>query len=209
MNLKCYVAQGATKKYEGCVGLSTSKRLYTKHGDQGQTSLLYGGRVSKSNPHCEAYGTTDEAVSALGLARALSKDPFVRNLIEQLERDLFAVGAELATAPSSYNTFKKHFTPLTSEPTSRLEHLIDTLQDQIELPASFILPGTSAASAAIDLARSSVRRAEREVVKLYETQDLTNCEILRYLNRLGDLLFIVARYEDRDLPLEKLTDDDR
>ena len=185
-----------------------AKRLYTKYGDSGETSLLYGGRVSKANLHCEAYGATDEACSALGLARALSQDSWVMGTLKELERELFAVGAELATDPQKYDAFKQHFVPVSSTMTTRLEGLIDDLQREIPLPRSFILPGASAASAAIDLARTSARRAEREAVKLKERSELTNLEILRYLNRLGDLLFMVARYEDRDLPLEKLTSDE-
>ncbi|MCH8913312.1 MAG: ATP:cob(I)alamin adenosyltransferase, partial [Planctomycetes bacterium] len=115
---------------------------------QGETSLLYGGRVSKANLHCEAYGATDETVSALGLARALSQDSRVRELLKELERDLFTVGAELATDPQKYDTFKEHFTPLSAEVTTHLEGLIDSLQDEVQLPRSFILPGASAASAA-------------------------------------------------------------
>jgi cob(I)alamin adenosyltransferase len=188
--------------------MSTGRRLYTKYGDEGETSLLYGGRVSKANLHCEAYGATDETVSALGLARALSQDDRVRVLLRDLERELFTVGAELATDPGKYDTFKTHFTPLSPDMTAHLEELIDTLQGEVQLPRSFILPGASAASAALDLARTSVRRAEREVVRLKEAGGLTNPEIIRYLNRVGDLLFIVARYEDRHLPMEKLTADE-
>ncbi len=188
--------------------MTGGKRLYTKFGDEGETGLLYGGRVSKANLHCEAYGATDETVSALGLARALSQDARVREMLKTLERELFTVGAELATDPEKYDAFNRHFTPLSPEMTSRLEGLIDSLQAAVTLPRSFILPGASPASAAVDLARTSARRAEREAVRLKEAGRLANPEVLRYLNRLGDLLFIVARYEDRHLPMEKLTGDD-
>lgn len=188
--------------------MTTGKRLYTKYGDEGQTSLLYGGRVSKSDLHCEAYGATDEACSALGLSRALSKDANVTEMLKELQRQLFAVGAELASEPDKYETFKQHFSPITAEMTAQLEPKIDYYQDSVTLPRSFILPGASPASAAMDMARTSIRRAEREAVRLMEAGRLTNLEIIRYLNRLGDLLFIVARYEDRDLPLDKLTGDD-
>lgn len=181
------------------------KRLYTKYGDNGETSLLYGGRVSKSNTHCEAYGAADEACSALGLARALSTDPEVRDIILKIERDLFLVGAELATDPKKYSTFKQHFTPISEDMSNDLSNIIDQIQDQVELPRSFIIPGGSPASAAIDLARTSVRRTERRSVQLKEKGSLANLEILRYLNRLGDLLFILARYEDRHLPIEKFS----
>ena len=183
------------------------KRLYTKYGDEGETSLLYGGRVSKADRHCEAYGATDETVSALGLSRALSQDERVRSTLLELERELFTVGAELATAPQRYDTFKRYFTPLSEAMTARLERLIDDLQAEVTLPRSFILPGASPASAAMDMARTSVRRAEREVVRLKDAGGLANPEILKYLNRVSDLLFILARYEDRGLPMEKLTGD--
>ena len=118
------------------------RRLYTKYGDEGETSLLYGGRVSKANVHCEAYGATDETVSALGLARALSQDERVRGILLELERELFTVGAELATAPSRYDTFKQYFTPLSEEMTVRLEGLIDDLQAEVTLPR-FVHPAGS------------------------------------------------------------------
>jgi cob(I)alamin adenosyltransferase len=180
-------------------------KIYTRYGDQGQTGLLYGGRVSKADPRCEAYGTTDEAVSALGLARALSDDPRVKEIILQVQRELFTVGAELATDPSGYETFLKHFQPTKAEMVTRIEQLIDQLNEELTLPRSFIIPGASPASAALDLARSTLRRAERRVVELQEKGLLVNAEVLRYLNRLADLLFILARYQDRDLPLEALT----
>ncbi len=188
--------------------MTTGKRLYTKYGDEGQTSLLYGGRVSKSDLHCEAYGATDEACSALGLSRALAKDPTIIALLKEVQRQLFTVGAELATEPDKYETFKQHFSPVSPEMTAQLEPQIDFYQDAVQLPRSFILPGASPASAAMDMGRTSVRRAERETVRLLEAGRLANLEIIRYLNRLGDLLFIAARYEDRDLPLDKLTGDE-
>lgn len=187
--------------------MTRDKRLYTKYGDTGETSLLYGGRVSKADQHCEAYGVIDESCSAIGLARALSQDDRVKEMLLELERNLFVVGAELATDPAKHAVFKRHFAPLSIEMTGHLEELIDMLQIEVQLPRSFVLPGGSAASAAMDLARTTVRRAEREAVRLMETDQLSNAEILRYLNRLGDLLFIIARYEDRDMPLEKLSDD--
>lgn len=188
--------------------MKTKKRIYTKYGDEGETSLLYGGRVSKTNPHCAAYGTTDEAVSAMGLARALSNDARVKKILLELQRELFTVGAELATDPAKYETFKQHFSPVIPAMTERITSLIDELDDAIDRPATFIIPGASAASSAIDLARSIVRRAERHVVELKERGQLTNHEIIRYLNRLSDLLYMLARYEDRALPVEKLHSDE-
>ena len=188
---------------------SYRKRIYTKYGDDGETGLLYGGRVSKSNPHCEAYGITDEAVSTIGLARALSQDDHVKEVLKELQRELFTVGAELATDPQSYEMFHRHFKPVTLEMVASLEGLIDQLEAEAEMPNVFILPGGSSASAALDMARCVTRTAERRVVSLNEQGQLTNPYIITYLNRLGDLLFVIARYEDRALPLDKVTGDER
>ena len=181
---------------------SPRKKIYTKYGDGGETGLLYGGRVSKSSPHTEAFGITDEAVSAMGLARALSKDERVRDIVRQLQRELFTVGAELATDPERYDTYKRHFKPLSSDAVMGLESLIDGLEESMKMPNVFILPGGSPASAALDMARSIVRTGERRTVSLKEQGKLSNPDVLKYLNRLGDLLFVLARYEDRDLPTE-------
>ena len=181
------------------------KRIYTKFGDQGETSLLYGGRVSKNNPHTEAYGITDEAVSALGLARALTDDVRVQDTLRELQRDLFTVAAELATEPDKYELFQQHFTPVTPEMVENLEKTIDSLEEGVEMPKVFILPGGSPSSAAIDLARCIIRTSERRVVAVKEAGLLTNELIISYLNRLGDLLFVLARYQDRELPLEQAT----
>ena len=184
---------------------SYRKRLYTKFGDQGTTSLLYGGRVSKNDPHTEAYGITDEAVSAMGLARALSEDSRVKDALRDLQRELFTVAAELATEPDKYDLFQQHFEPVTEDMVTSLESMIDSLEDDVEMPKVFILPGGSPASAAIDLARCIIRTSERRVVALKEAGRLTNELLITYLNRLGDLLFVLARYQDRELPLERAT----
>jgi cob(I)alamin adenosyltransferase len=185
------------------------KRIYTKFGDKGETSLLYGGRISKNNPHTEAYGITDEAVSAMGLARATSQDPRVKDVLRELQRELFTIAAELATDPEKYQLFQQHFQPVTAGMVDSLERTIDSLEEEVEMPKVFILPGGSPASAAIDLARCIIRTAERRVVALQEAGHLTNGLIITYLNRLGDLLFVLARYQDRDLPIERATGGDR
>ena len=183
------------------------KRVYTKFGDKGETSLLYGGRVSKNNPHSEAYGITDEAVSAMGLARSLSEDSRVKDTLRDLQRDLFTIAAELATDPGKYELFQHHFKPVTLEMVESLEQTIDSLEEDVDMPKVFILPGGTPASSAIDMARCIIRTAERRVVALKEEDLLTNIQILAYLNRLGDLLFVLARYQDRDLPIEQATGD--
>ena len=184
---------------------SYRKRVYTKFGDKGETSLLYGGRVSKNNPHTEAYGITDEAVSAMGLARAFTSDDRVQDTLRELQRDLFMIAAELATDPDKYELFQEHFAPVTEEMVENLETTIDSLEETFQMPNVFILPGGSPASAGIDMARCIIRTAERRVVALKEDGLLTNDLIINYLNRLGDLLFVLARYEDREIPIERAT----
>ena len=181
-------------------------KIYTKHGDQGKTGLLYGGRVSKSDPYLSAYCTTDEAVTALGLARSLSDSTDIKSIIISLQEDLFTIGAELSTSPEDYSKLQKHFTTISQEMTLRLEEKIDELTGKFELPKSFIIPGNSPTSSALDMARTIVRRAEREAVKLYESNLLANSEVLRYLNRLSDLLFILARFNDRTKDFEQFKD---
>ena len=186
---------------------SYRKRVYTKFGDKGETSLLYGGRVSKNNVHTEAYGITDEAVSAMGLARSLSNDQRVKDILRDLQRELFTIAAELATEPDKYELFQQHFTPVTAAMVENLEKTIDSLEEEFEMPTVFVLPGGTPASSAIDMARTIIRTAERRVVALDQAGGLTNDLITTYLNRLGDLLFVLARYHDRELPIERATGD--
>jgi len=183
------------------------KKVYTKYGDKGETSLLYGGRVSKNNVHTEAYGITDEAVSAMGLGRSLSDDQKVKDILRNLQRELFTIAAELATDPGKYELFHQHFKPVTQEMVDHLETTIDSLEEEFVMPQVFVLPGGSPASSAIDMGRTIIRTAERRVVALAEAGQLTNGLILTYLNRLGDLLFVLARYQDRELPIERATGD--
>ena len=106
------------------------KRVYTKFGDKGETSLLYGGRVSKNDPHTEAYGITDEAVSVMGLARSLSPEPRVRDILRDAQRELFTIAAELATEPDKYELFQQHFAPVTAAMVTNLEQTIDALEEE-------------------------------------------------------------------------------
>jgi cob(I)alamin adenosyltransferase len=167
-------------------------RIYTKTGDDGTTGLLYGGRVPKDDAATEAYGTTDEAVAVLGQARA-SADGIVAEEILALQRELFVVGADLATNPAERGKLQPGISLVTAEMTERLERRIDDLVAERALPQAFIVPGANAASAALDLARSVIRRAERNVVAMeHEGRDV-NPEVRRYLNRLSDLVFVLAR----------------
>lgn len=170
-------------------------KLFNKRGDGGETSLLYGGRVSKSDLRTETYGTLDEAVSALGLGRSLARRGRVKEIVLELQRELFVVGAELATQDENLNRLSEKIDGVKVD---RLQALIEELEEKIELPKAFIIPGGNAASAALDLARTIIRRGERKAVALREEGTLKNPEILRYLNRTADLLFVLARFEEKE-----------
>jgi cob(I)alamin adenosyltransferase len=168
-------------------------RIYTRTGDEGTTGLLYGGRVSKADPVTEAYGTTDEAVAALGVARALADDGAGEDLL-RLQRELFVVGADLATNPRARGRLQPGVSLVTPEMVEGLEQRIDDLVAERPLPEAFVVPGANPASAALDVARGVVRRAERRAVELARGgPEHSNPEVARYLNRLSDLLFVLAR----------------
>jgi cob(I)alamin adenosyltransferase len=161
-------------------------------GDDGSTGLLGGGRTGKDDLRIETYGTVDEASSALGLARALSTDQRVREVVETLQRGLYRVGAELATNPQAAG----RFVTTTAEEVSELDRLMAELEAGAPMPQAFVLPGATPASGALDLARAIVRRAERRCVALVREGGISNIEVRRYLNRMGLLLFVLARYEE-------------
>jgi cob(I)alamin adenosyltransferase len=152
----------------------------------------------------ETYGTVDEAVSALGLARALSAHPLVKAILMEVQKELFVVGAELATDVAEYARFDSHFKRLTGEQVDGLESHINSVEAKVDMPPTFIVPGATPASAALDLSRTIVRRAERRAVELHQSDLLENTEILRYLNRLSDLIYTLARYENKDTDPEVL-----
>lgn len=175
-------------------------KIYTKAGDDGSTGLLYGGRVNKDDLRTEAYGTTDEAVSMLGMAHAFEPAaPGLADLILRLQRELFVVGAELATDPKNADKLKPGTTKVTQQMVDALESDIDALTAVAPLPDRFIVPGSTKVSAALDAARAVVRRAERRVVTMNAQGALGDEVVLRYLNRLSDLLFTMARAEEHHL----------
>ena len=159
-------------------------------GDDGSSGLLGGGRVSKADQRMEACGALDEVSSALGLARSLISDGDVRALIESFQRDMYRMGAELATTDVRAGKFGSMSRP----DVERLEQHLRQIESQTPIGRDFILPGESSGSAALDLARAVVRRAEREVVRLGGQRSASNPEVARYLNRLSLLLFVLARY---------------
>lgn len=167
--------------------------IATRRGDGGDTGLLYGGRVPKDDLHTEAYGSLDEAISALGLARAHESDPARADRLLSLQRELFTVGAELATGPGERAKLERHFPTVTGAMVEALDAQLADLEARVPLPKAFVIPGGTVVAAAIDIARTLVRRAERRAVTLRRAGALENPEVLRYLNRLSDLLFMLAR----------------
>ena len=164
----------------------------TGSGDDGTTGLLGGGRVRKDDSRIEAFGTLDEASSALGLAKALSEDARVRDVCEEAQRGLYALGAERGPTPKSRKTFAK----ASAKDVRRLEAVTKELEDAVTMPEGFVLPGSTPASGALDLARAIVRRAERRTLALEKLGGVANPQVLRWLNRLSLLLFVLARYEE-------------
>jgi cob(I)alamin adenosyltransferase len=173
-------------------------RIYTRGGDDGTTGLLYGGRVDKSDVRTEAYGTTDEAVAALGMARVFIADSLLADLVLRLQRELFVVGAELATATENSHKLRPGTTKVTAEMVDALEEVIDDYVARIRMPEEFIVPGESRGSSFLDYARTVIRRAERQTVAMDRAGLLGDREAVRYLNRLADLVFVLARYEEGD-----------
>jgi len=163
---------------------------FSKKGDHGETSLLSGKRVSKASLRPETYGTLDEATSALGLAKASTQNDRIRQMIENVQDDLVILGAELASEESTSVHIGK-------DRTLRLEQWIEELQEDVYLPRHFVLPGGTMVSAAVDLARTIVRRAERRATAMSEAGLLEDEEVHSYLNRLADYLFVLARYAEK------------
>jgi cob(I)alamin adenosyltransferase len=177
----------------------------TGKGDDGTTGLLFGGpRVAKDDPRTEAYGTIDEAVAALGLARAELGlkgqygvlNPALASLTEvilRIQRELFVVGAELATTPAAWDRLEDGRTRVSAAMVDDLTALLEDLEQRIEMPREFVVPGETRTSAALELARTILRRAERRVVPLGRDGLLPGRHLLPYLNRLADLVWVLAR----------------
>jgi len=172
-------------------------KTFNKKGDQGETSLLYGGRVPKSSPRPQAYGVVDEAMSALGLARALCSNARVKEVVYKVQQDLSILAAELATESQHHDRLKEHNWVITAAMVDQLQQWIEQFEGEIQMPKQFIVPGATAGSGALDLARSIIRRAERRTVALWRRRMLTNEHVLSYLNRSADLVFTLARYEEQ------------
>jgi len=169
--------------------------IVTKTGDKGTTTLIYGRRVSKCHPRVEAYGCVDELNAALGLARAAAGENFIRDNLELIQKDLVILMGELATAVEDLPRYVKDgYSLVTSQLTHKLDTLIRELESRNISFQGWATPGENPSAAVLDLARTVCRRAERRVCTLQEVDQLQNAELVIYLNRLADLLWLFARW---------------
>ena len=169
-------------------------KIYTKTGDDGGTGLFGGERVRKDDPRVDAYGCVDETNALLGVARAARLSPLLDAILGRVQGELFVLGAELATPASHRPRLKLPL--LDGAHVAQLESEIDTLEAELPALTSFVLPGGSAGSSALHHARTVCRRAERAVVSVQESAEL-RLELIVYLNRLSDLLFVMARHQSQ------------
>lgn len=167
---------------------------FSTRGDGGETSLLGGQRVPKYDPRPETYGVLDEASSALGVARATTKNGKIKDIILSVQKDLLIMGAELSSMPEDIEKLTRRIGEVDIK---RLEEIIDELQKNITLKNEFIYPGETPVSAQIDVGRTIIRRAERKAARLKNEGLIRSADINRYLNRLADMLFVLARYEEQ------------
>jgi cob(I)alamin adenosyltransferase len=177
------------------------EKLYTSTGDDGFTGLLGEGRVPKYHPRTEAVGALDEASAALGLARATCENPKSKLLLLEIQRDLYHIMAEISATPENAVKFRK----ITPQRVSWLEGEVDALTASVELPREFILPGDTQSGACLALGRTITRRAERWLARLLHDHEIENGELLRYLNRLSSLCFILELVENQTAGKDKPT----
>jgi len=173
-------------------------KIYTKTGDDGTTSLWYGGRVAKHHGRTEAYGALDEAVSALGVARSLcgaGQEQLAASILS-LQNMVFVAGAELATAPEAAERLSDGVSRVTEAMVAEIENEIDRYMAEVELPPQFVIPGGSQLSAQLDVARTVIRRAERAISVLEQGGQLASEVVLRFVNRASDLAYALARASD-------------
>jgi cob(I)alamin adenosyltransferase len=169
--------------------------IVTKTGDQGTTALMYGRRASKCHPRVEAYGCVDELNSALGLARATAEHDFVRNNLLLIQKDLVILMGELATAVEDLSRYVKDgYSQVASPMIVKLEQAVREIESQNISFKGWATPGATVHTAALDLARTVCRRAERRVCALQQSDELQNSAVIVYLNRLADLLWLLARW---------------
>jgi cob(I)alamin adenosyltransferase len=173
-------------------------KIYTKKGDDGTTSLWYGGRVPKHHGRTSAYGSLDEACSQLGVARALCgpEQGELAGDILRLQDDLFVAGAELATAPEAAGRLEDGVSRTTEAMVAELEGRIDRYMAEVDLPPKFVIPGGNQLSAQLDVARTTIRRAERQISALAEAGELAGETVIHFVNRASDYAYALARFAD-------------
>ena len=173
--------------------------IVTKTGDSGTTALMFNRRVSKTHPRVEAGGSVDELNSALGLARASAEHAFIRDHLVSIQKDLVILMGELATLVEDLPRFvEAGFSLLTPELTAKLDEIVKQIEAQNLSPKDWAMPGSTVSSAALDFARTTCRHAERRVCALQESNQLQNPEIVVYLNRLSDTLWLLARWAEAE-----------
>jgi cob(I)alamin adenosyltransferase len=175
--------------------------FYTRTGDDGYTGLLGDERVPKYHPQTEAVGALDEASAALGVARAACLTDTCRSILLNVQRDLYGLMAEVSSTPENASRFRK----ITTDRVAWLEAQTDMISSQVEIPAEFIVSGDSQSGAALDLARTVVRRAERQVAHLVHNHEIDNEFLLSYLNRLSSLCFVLELLENREAGQKGIT----
>jgi len=168
--------------------------FYTRKGDSGYTGVLGEGRLPKNHPRLEAIGSIDEATAAIGVARSQVVTPGLDNIVIVIQRDLYHLMGEIAATPENVRKFRV----IDADRVSWLEDQIEILGAEIEMPKDFIVPGDSRSGAAFAMARTLVRRAERKVSELFHENQIDNLELLRYLNRLSSLCFILELAENQN-----------
>jgi cob(I)alamin adenosyltransferase len=179
-------------------------KIYTRTGDEGGTALFGGGRVGKDHPRVEAYGDVDELNASLGFARCVEILPRIDEVLVPIQRDLFAIGALLATPDHTKMREQLEKARIDEARISELEHAIDACEAELEPLRSFIIPGGTTKAAALHISRTVCRRAERKVVHLSHDVELPALVII-YLNRLSDLLFMLARVANKDAGAGEVT----
>ena len=176
-------------------------KIYTRKGDDGTTSLWYGGRVAKSDARTEAYGSIDEAGSALGIARSLCEPGSgLAADILRLQDDMFIAGAELATAPEAAGRLEDGVSRVTDAMVEALEPIIDRYMNRVDLPPRFVIAGGTTLSAQVDVARTAIRRAERRIAALAEEGELASETVIHFVNRASDYAYAMARFADVERP---------
>jgi cob(I)alamin adenosyltransferase len=180
-----------------------SVSIVTKTGDKGETSLMYGRRLSKADSRVDAYGCIDELSAALGLARSISPDKFVSDQVFAVQKDLIVIMGELAMSPADHERYLKDgFQLTTAEMVDRVTGVIFELEkDKSLYPKDWAVPGETVVSSTLDFARVTCRRAERRIVTFSVEEKDLNPEILRYLNRVSDLCWVLARYVEKRLQI--------